>query len=352
MSVNVTIAKDDDASNWSNFIEGCSPDNHSYSWHWKDIIQSSFKHKAYYFICKKDTEISAVCPLFFVNSPLFGRALISVPYLNGGGILATDNESYSTLLEEIKKLSIELNCKYVELRHRKPIDETLSKELVLRTHKVAMKLELMDNPEKLFSSFSAKLRSQIRRPQKAGLIAKTSGVDIELKESVDAFYKVFSKHMRDMGTPVYPKALFKETANKFSETSRIITVWDKNRPVACGLTVGSGETVEIPWASSLRSHNKVSANMLLYWRVIEQASLDGYKYFDFGRSTPNEGTYNFKKQWGAEPLQLNWYYALNSGEAPEVNPKSKKFALLVNTWKKLPLPISNLFGPVVTRWLP
>ena len=39
-----------------------------------------------------------------------------------------------------------------------------------------------------------------------------------------------------------------------------------------------------------------------------------YKIFDFGRSTIDEGTYNFKKQWGAAPSPLYWADFGSNGE--------------------------------------
>ena len=59
---------------------------------------------------------------------------------------------------------------------------------------------------------------------------------------------------------------------------------------------------------------------------------------DFGRSTPDEGTYKFKEQWGAEPVPLHWEYALLRGAVlPNASPTNPKFQLAIEMWKKLPL---------------
>ena len=92
--------------------------------------------------------------------------------------------------------------------------------------------------------------------------------------------------------------------------------------------------------------------MLLYWEAIKNAIESNCDVFDFGRSSPESGTFRFKKQWGAEPLPLYWYYHINKGEIPNVNPNNPKFSLLVNTWKCLPLSIANSLGPKITRGLP
>jgi hypothetical protein len=35
-----------------------------------------------------------------------------------------------------------------------------------------------------------------------------------------------------------------------------------------------------------------------YWEAIRFSLKKGFRRFDFGRSTPHEGTYKFKQQWG------------------------------------------------------
>jgi hypothetical protein len=99
------------------------------------------------------------------------------------------------------------------------------------------------------------------------------------------------------------------------------------------LVVGDRETLEIPWASTLRAANPDSPNMLLYWKLLEYAVEAGYRRFDFGRSTPGEGTFAFKRQWGAEPVPLHWYYWLrDGGPLPELNPKNPKYQLAIRAW--------------------
>ena len=111
--------------------------------------------------------------------------------------------------------------------------------------------------------------------------------------------------------------------------------------------------MEIPWASSIKDYNRYSPNMLLYWKILEHACKSGFKQFDFGRSTPGEGTYKFKEQWGAKPIQLYWHYWLRKESSiPELNPKNSKYRLAVRIWQKLPLTITKLLGPSIVRNIP
>src|SRR5205823_1737294 len=98
-------------------------------------------------------------------------------------------------------------------------------------------------------------------------------------------------------------------------------------------TYRTGDRTEVPWASSIRAFNALCPNHLLYWEAIQHAAQGQCRLFDFGRSTPNEGTYRFKEQWGARPLALCWEYSLLSGQSlPNASPSNAKFSLAVSLW--------------------
>jgi hypothetical protein len=119
------------------------------------------------------------------------------------------------------------------------------------------------------------------------------------------------------------------------------------------LIVAFRDRIEIPWASSLRRFNRFSPNMLLYWTCLEFACTQGYRLFDFGRSTPNESTYRFKEQWGAKPHPLYWYYWLPDGRPiPQVNPRNPKYRSAIAVWQHLPVSLTRLIGPAIVKYIP
>ncbi len=104
--------------------------------------------------------------------------------------------------------------------------------------------------------------------------------------------------------------------------------------------------IEVPWASALRESNPLCANVLLYWHMLKFAVERGFTVFDFGRSTPNEGTFHFKRQWGAEPLELVWEYWNAAGAPPpNLNPKNPKFDLAIRVWQRLPVGVATAARP-------
>ena len=173
------------------------------------------------------------------------------------------------------------------------------------------------------------------------------------EELIIDFYKVFSTNMRDLGTPVYSKEFFYRVIDAWYDKTHIVVVYINKRPVACALLLGFKEMLEIPWASALKKTNKIGINMYMYWNILNFAIDNGYDFFDFGRSSKDSGTYKFKKQWGAKPYQNYWNYWLSEGkELPQINPNNTKYKLLISSWKKLPLFISNILGPTIVKNIP
>jgi len=342
----VRLFKHGDGERWYKYVMESSSANCYHLIGWKDVIEKSFGHKTYYLLSENSkNEINGILPIVQLKSLFFGNFMISIPYFNYGGICA-DNETISSkLLKEAVSIAVRKDVEHIEFRHAQEIVCGLP----VKTAKVSMRLMLPYNSEELWNSFPSKLRSQIRRPSKEGMYSKFGRI-----EELDSFYTVFSVNMRDLGTPVYSKTFFKNILEEFPETTWIVTVYTKEKlPVASSFLLGFREGLEIPWASSLRSFNRYGPNMLLYWDSLKFACEKGYKIFDFGRSTPHEGTYKFKEQWGAKPVQLYWNYWLkNEGPLPELNPDNPKYKLAINIWKKLPVSLTKIIGPSIVKSLP
>jgi FemAB-related protein (PEP-CTERM system-associated) len=217
-----------------------------------------------------------------------------------------------------------------------------------KTHKVAMRLALHESSDAQWQALDRKLRNQVRKADKSGLTIDVGGDDL-----LDAFYDVFAENMRDLGTPVYDFRFFLAILRTFPDTARVFVVRRGAQPIAASIVYRYGSMMEVPWASSLRAFNHLCANVRLYWAMLEHAIATQCTVFDFGRSTPNEGTYAFKKQWGATALPLVWEYWLRDGKAmPDLSPKNAKFSLAIQAWQSLPVAVSRVLGPPIVRHIP
>jgi hypothetical protein len=142
----------------------------------------------------------------------------------------------------------------------------------------------------------------------------------------------------------------RQVLDEFPEQARLIAIDKGTEAVASALLLGINKTLRNPWVSSLKKYAPLSPNMLLYLRMLEYACEHGYQAFDFGRSSPGEGTYIFKEKWGAAPVPLHWHYISLDGSLP--NPESsgkERFEMATHYWKKLPLIVTKLIGPSIRK---
>ena len=66
-------------------------------------------------ICGDETV--GMLPLVLIQSALFGKFLVGLPYFNVGGPLAIDEDAATPLIDARRRLSDELDVKHLELRH-------------------------------------------------------------------------------------------------------------------------------------------------------------------------------------------------------------------------------------------
>lgn len=312
---------------------------------WRKLIQDLFGHETLYLYAVNATgDWMGILPLVRLRSRLFGDYMVSMPYVNYGGALGLSVEIEAALMQEACQFGQTAGVSHIEFRDVAGRDDTWK----MRTDKVVMELGLPASQDELWNGFSPKLRAQIRRPQREQIEVIHGGVEL-----LPQFYEVFARNMRDLGTPVYGKVFFAAIMAAFPAAAHITIVRHGQQPVAAAFLLGHRARMEIPWASSLREYNQLGVNMLLYWEALRHAIVNGYKIFDFGRSSIDSGTYRFKKQWGAQPRQLYWHYWLAHGQGlPELTPSSPKYQLAIRAWKHLPLFLANQLGPHIVKNLP
>src|SRR5215831_5101243 len=219
-------------------------------------------------------DVRGVLPLVLLDSRLFGRFLVSMPFFNYGGVDAREENVRALLLEAASQEARTRGATHVELRQSQPLPIGWH----CKERKVSMHLSLPNDFQSLMKAFPSKLRSQIRRPQKEGMTARAGGIEL-----LDEFYGVFSRNMRDLGTPVYSKTFFRKILETLGKETAICVVSWKGAVVAAGFVYAFRDMMEIPWASSDHRFDRLAPNMLLYGSALEYACQLGCKVFDFGR---------------------------------------------------------------------
>lgn len=332
-----------DEKEWDAFVRKQDDGTFFHLIGWKNVIEKTYKHKSYYFVAKEDDKIKGILPLFLKKSAFFGKKLISVPFCDYGGVCANDGQTKNLLIEEAKKITKEKNVDYLELRHlHGNCDGLIAKDIYF-----TLILDLQQDSDFLWMNFSKKVRNAIRKAIKSDLEVAMG------REYINEFYDIFSKNMRDLGTPVHSFGFFRSILQEFPNQANILITCYEGKTIGAIFLLQFKDTVYATWASSDRRYFHLNPNNILYWKAIKYSSENGFKHFDFGRSKWNSGTFRFKKPWGAIPKQLYYLYYLNSlDNMPNLDPSNPKYSTLTQVWKRLPVSIATKIGPKIRRNIP
>ena len=310
---------------------------------WARILEKVFHYKPFYCVARRNQDICGILPLFQVRNLPFGYSLVSLPLAVYGGIRADDGDAAQALLLCARQVAADLNVRYLELRHEAGMGDLPTKDLY-----VTFRKEIFSDEEKNLAAIPRKQRRMVRQGEKFDLESRFGG-----EELLRDFYRVYSESVRSLGTPVFPLCLFEHVLMEFGSNCRILGVFREDRMVAGVMTLFFRDQVMPYYGGALASELRYSVNDFMYWKLLCYGAEQGYKVFDFGRSKVGTGAYDFKRHWGFEPTPLAYQYVLGTARAmPNLSPANPKFALPIEIWKRLPLSITQFFGPKIIRFFP
>lgn len=317
---------------------------------WLDALRDGMGHRPLALVHRNAGEIDAYLPLAWVRSRLFGRFLVSLPYLNRAGVVAKRPASATALIDHAHRLAEEGRAHYLELRHEaQGIEHTKLTET--RDEKSRMLLDLPGDGEALWKQLPSKVRNQIRKGERSDFQLQWGG-----RELLRAFHGVFAVVMRDLGTPVYPRRFFEAIAHHLDRQAEFAVIFHAGLPVAGALLIhddtAGRRVTAVPSAACLRTANPLNANMWMYHRLLERAIERGSERFDFGRSSEGSGTWKFKKQWGGRPVPSAWQYARLRGTTDAVRPDNPRYRRKIELWRRMPVWATRVAGPAIVRGIP
>ncbi len=336
----------DNFTEWDRFVFAMPGSSYGHLSGWQRVIEQAYGHSPLYLAIQGSPcgEIRAILPLFRFKRPFCRPDGVSIPFFDQAGILARDPESGTLLLQKAGAMLAGKGAGAMVLRQGPDFEmsDFQIREQAPRVYseKVGLGIPLAPDRQQMMAGFPSKLRSQIHKGMKHGLTW-----DIGKARLVDPFYQVFSRNMRDLGSPVHSKPFFKLIFACFPAHAFICVVYYQGKPAAAGFMFRFKDRLANPWASSLREFRHLNTNMLLYWQMIGFACNLGLHTFDMGRSSKGAATYRFKRQWRPKETPLSWYsWQLDQG-------KPAKETLSLPSWAMLPQWGANLAGPRVRKYI-
>lgn len=335
-----------DYAAWDQYVRGHKKGTFCHLVGWKTVVESGAGHRCPYLIAEEAGKIVGILPLVVRESLLFGKALISSMFAVYGGVLASSEAAYAALDEAAWAIAAAENIDALTYRSVEARHEDRDGWTVDADSSATFQRELADNPESILLSIPRKQRAVVRKSLKAGLHCDW-GSDLE------TFYSLYAESVRNLGTPVFSKKLFRGFLDVFQDDVEVQVIrTPEGQPVASLMSFYFTDYVLPYYAGGNREARKYGAHDFMYYQLMVRAAARGAKLFDFGRSKVGSGPYKFKKNWGFEPTLLQYETRLADGAEPQdLSPNNKKFVAMVNLWKKLPLPVANFLGPSIARHL-
>ena len=327
---------------WDAFVSACPTATFFHRAGWQKVLREVFRHETYFLYAEADGRIEGVLPLGHVNSVLFGKSLVGLPFAVYGGVAASNDVAAQALEEEAQALAQRLRVDHLELRH------VVARHADWPTQDlyVTFRKEILPDEEANMLAIPRKQRAMVRKGMKNGLLGELDG-------GVDRFFALYADNMHRHGTPAMPKRYFQALRREFGADCDVLTVSDRDgRPLSSVLSFYFRDEVLPYYAGDDSAARDLAANDFKYWELMRRGCARGLKVFDYGRSKQGTGSFSFKKNWGFEPTPLHYEYRLYKRDAvPQNNPSNAKFKLLIEAWRRMPLGMANFIGPYIVRSL-
>jgi hypothetical protein len=334
---------------WDALVE-----KHPYGWichlsSWKKILEEHFPHmKGHYLALIENEEIKAGLPIFEVRSWILRNRFVSVPFASLCDPLVSSEIETGHLVKAALDLAAEMRCPYMEIRTLKAGEFILDERFVRSNFCKHHFLSLEANLEEIRKGFHRTcVRQRIARAQKSGLSLRVG----ETEEDLAKFYALHLLTRKRVNLPPQPYGFFLQMWRMFSSTGKLeLMLVETEKVVVAGLILLKfRDRVSAEFAGSDETFKEMSPNHLLFSEAIGNAHREGYRVFDFGRTSPtNSSLMDFKRQWGTTVVDLPQFTC-------------PKMELLREDWKghwvpkelcrRLPEPLFEKFGNLCYRHL-
>lgn len=217
---------------------------------------------------------------------------------------------------------------------------------IANCHHSTFSCQLAETEEAILTAIKRKQRAVVRHSLNNELQADNS-------DNIDVCYDVYAESVRNLGTPVFSKKLFSELKNVFASRCETLVIHNaQDVPVSSVLSFYYKNEVLPYYGGGIHEARALKSNDFMYYQLMCLARNQGIEKFDFGRSKDDSGSYKYKKNWGMNEEKLHYHIALvKSTELPNLSPNNPKYKFFIETWQRLPLSLSRLIGPYLSKYL-
>lgn len=339
--VTVSVATDADREMWQRWLDARPDATIYHDWAWRNVLREAFGHRPHYLVARRGTQLVGVLPMVEVKTLLFGHSLASLPFCPYAGPLAEDRETHDALDAGAEAIGRELGVDHIEYRSLGKSHRDWPRQDLYVTFRKPISAE----PEANMAAIPRKQRAMVRKGIRNALHSDTG--------DLDAFFALFADNVHRHGTPAHSRRFFELLLQAFGERAEVLVVRDaKRKPISAVLSLYFRDEVLPMHAGDAPRARELAANDFKYWELMRRAAERGCRVFDYGRSKRGTGPFDFKKNWGFEPISLVYEYRMLRGQAiPQNNPLNPRYRLMIAMWRRLPRWLVGAMGPYIVRGL-
>ncbi|NAT10292.1 FemAB family PEP-CTERM system-associated protein [ANME-1 cluster archaeon AG-394-G06] len=343
MNFEIKQLSEKDEKKWDEFVKTNNNTTFYHQIGWKKVVEETYGHKPYYLFAENDVgDVVGVLPMFLIKNIFFGKRLVSVPFAPYGGVCCENGDIGNALINEAINTGKNLDVGYCEFRNFKNTN-TYENFNCMKDYSTFI-LDLSNGGEHIWKNMSRKVRNMIRKGGKSNLKFEVEASHNALSE----FYEIYSKNMKQLGTPVHRLNFFNNIHRIFPENVFIAKVELNEELIASLYLLKFKDMLVSGWGASLAEFLKYAPNDFMYWYSITYGCENNMVWFDFGRSLTDSGNYKFKERWGSVEVTLLYYYY---PPTKTITALQNEYGKLAKIWSKLPLKATNIIGPRVRRYI-
>ncbi len=286
-----------------------------------------------------------------IKSRLTGTRIVSLPFSSYCDPLVDDREDLVKLLDYIIKKAEDMSASYYELRAFKSQDLIKNNRLTAHNYHKIHILDIEGGFEKVRLGFHKdSIVPCVHKAEKLGVTVRQACSEQDLQQ----YYFLHATTRRRLGFPIQPYRFFKKMWDlMYPKGYFTLLLADLSKRTIAGLILFKFKGIVSAEHEAYKvKYLDARPNHLLLFKAIEVVCSEGYKYFDFGKTPPeNQGLLDFKKRWGAKMYDLPYYYYPQAKGMMSLEQNDLKHKLLRSMGKNLPLPLAKIVGKIAYHHL-
>ena len=341
MNIKIIALQEDHQLKWDAYVKNNPNTTFFHQIGWKNVVGKTYGHKSFYFFAEDKTgRILGILPIFFINNVFFKKKIVSIPFAPYGGVCADNRDVEISLVNHALDITKELNANNCELRYLS--DNNYQENFNCTSGYCTFILDTTKGIDQLWKA--CRKKTMIRKGEKNNLIFEIGSSLSDVAE----FYEVYIRNMKYLGTPGHSIIFFNNIFNTFSDKIFIAKVKNNKKVIASIFLLKYRDTLISGWASSLVEYHNLAPNDFIYWNCIKFSATQNLFWFDFGRSLVESNNFRFKRRWGTNEKPLHYCYYPKSKQVLLPQDQYRHFS---GVWKKLPLTMTKIFGPVLRKFI-